>query len=747
MKKSVIRRPMLWGLAAWTAGSASAWLPGFAGAAVLSLWMLLRGRQRKKRRRRILFWLFLCFLAGMFRQRLLLEQEKKILTEPVHFKRILCTVESVQETALDQVQGIISSRTFAGKALLYGKGFCAGQMLELDLTLQPVENLGNPGEFDAKTYYRIRGIYYKAQAEKIRIIKNGSPVWTDRLRSDLAERVRGLIRQPEAGILTAVLLGEDQELDETVKTEFQNMGISHVLVVSGLHIGLVYQMLYRLLSRKLPARFSSAVGIAVLWSYTLMTGSAVSTVRASVLCTISGAQNICGARQDPLNSLAASALILLAANPLYCLDIGFQLSFGAVLSIHLLQNLFKRCFWVPPGLRQSIASIFAVTAGTAPLSSYYFFKWSPYSLLLNFLILPGMGVLFASGAGMLLISLIWKEGALVLSGGISCLLTALRTLVQEAARLPGAVWCTGRPDLFFLAAYYSFWGAILWQLSLPAGKKKKAVCRVITAGAAAVICLSAVKPGSQWECTFLNVGQGDCCVIENAGKVWLIDAGPEYRRAVKPYLQSRGITRIEGVFLSHGDWDHTESAAALLEDSDFQIQNWFWPAGSLHENSRLKEMACRAQERGATVYRLESGRQIQWGRIFIQCLAPDGEYVYSDENSASMVLMVTDGKTRLLFCGDADRSSEARFAKQAGVCDIIKIPHHGSRTSTGSELLQAVRPDLAVISCDRQSSYGHPHRETVERLETYQISSLVTDDAGAIRLRIGPGGWTCRTGP
>lgn len=738
---------MLWGLAAWTAGSSAAWLSWFAGVAALAIWLPFWRLRRKKRRSRILLWFFLCFFAGMFRQRLLLEQEKKIFTEPVCLNRIFCTVESVRETASDQMQGIVYSPAFTGKALLYEKDLCAGQKLELDLTLQPVENLGNPGEFDAKTYYRIRGIYYKAQAERIRIVENGNAAWPDRLRGSLAERIRSLIRQPEAGILTAVLLGEDQELDDTVKTEFQNMGISHILVVSGLHIGLVYQMLCRLLSRRLPARRASAAGIAVLWIYTMVTGSAVSTVRASILCTISGAQKICGARQDPLNSFAASAMILLAANPLYCLDIGFQLSFGAVLSIHLFQNLFKRCFWIPSGLRQSIASIFAVTSGTAPLSSYYFFKWSPCSLLLNFLILPGMGILFASGAGMLLISLFWKEGALVLSGGISCLLTALRMLVQEAARLPGAVWCTGRPNLLFLSAYYSFLGAVLWQLNLPTGKKKKAARRAMIAGGAAMACLLVIKPGNQWDCTFLNVGQGDCCVIENAGRVWLIDAGPEYRRAVKPYLQSRGVMRIEGVFLSHGDWDHTESAAALLEDPDFQIQNWFWPAGSLHENSRLLEMASRAQEQGASVYRLERGRQIQWGKLLIQCLAPDEEYIYSDENSASMVLVVTDGTTRLLFCGDADMSSEARFANQAGACDIIKIAHHGSRTGTSTTLLQAVRPELAVISCDRQSSYRHPHRETVERLKTYHIGSLVTDDTGAIRLRIGPGGWTCRTGP
>lgn len=179
---------MLWGLAAWTAGSSAAWLSWFAGVAALAIWLPLWRLRRKKRRSRILLWFFLCFFAGLFRQRLLLEQEKKIFTEPVCLKRIFCTVESVRETASDQMQGIVYSPAFNGKALLYEKDLCAGQKLELDLTLQPVENLGNPGEFDAKTYYRIRGIYYEAQAERIRIVENGNAAWPDRMRGSLAER-------------------------------------------------------------------------------------------------------------------------------------------------------------------------------------------------------------------------------------------------------------------------------------------------------------------------------------------------------------------------------------------------------------------------------------------------------------------------------------------------------------------------------------------------------------------------------
>lgn len=743
-----VKRPMVWGLALWAAGSAAALCPAvFVPAAIL--WTAAYRRRKPARRRQLLCWLGFCFLAGMLRRQMLLAFESRIFTEPKMILQADCTVETEQASASGQKRCVVASPEFAGKAVVYADSLGAGQKLKMDLRLEPVESLGNPGEFDSRTYYRVRGVYYTAQADRIKLQEAGNPPWTQHARTVLTERIRSLLPAPEAGILTAIMLGEDGELDEEVRTEFQNMGISHILVVSGLHISLVYGFLSRLLSRKLTPRHASAAGIAAMWLYALMTGAAVSTVRASILCTVSAGQRFWGARQDPLNTLAASALILLTINPLYCLDIGFQLSFGAVLSIQILQSVFKRFFWLGPGLRERAAPVMAVSAGTAPLSAYYFYRWSPYSLLLNFLIVPGIGFIFASGAGMLMLSAVWKEGAAVLAGGVACLLAAVRILVRAVSGWPGAVWCTGRPDVLLLVGYYGFLAVLLWKQNLAEGKRKKAAGAVVAAAAlmAAAVLLIRSVPGRRWECTFLNVGQGDCCVLEAGGQVWLIDAGPGYRNALKPYLQSRGISIIDGVFISHGDWDHTEGAAALLEDPDFQIRNWFWPAGALHENSRMEQMAAVAAAKGAAVRRLEKGSRIVSGWLQIECLAPDRQFVYADENSASMVLAVTDGRNRLLFCGDADQISEERFARSAGRCDVVKLGHHGSATSSGNLLLERTEPVLAVISCDRNGPYGHPHRETLERLDACQIHSLVTDDVGAVRLSLDPRGWRYRTGP
>ncbi|MBQ7916257.1 MAG: DNA internalization-related competence protein ComEC/Rec2 [Firmicutes bacterium] len=728
---------MLWLLAAWGLGSILAvlfgWysLVGCIGAAVCQVC--------RKNSRWLVTLLVVGVLSANLRWNMHADWEKAICQEEITLKSVECQVVSV-ETVSGGQRLVLSSKAFQGKAQMYApQGFESGQHLKMNLTLRPIENMGNPGEFDSANYYRVRGIYYDGEAEVLEVLSRGTPsilyVW----RQKLTQRLYEVLPQPESGILTAVLLGEDQFLDKEIKTAFQNAGIAHILAISGLHVGMIYKIVEKLFRKILKGKKAVGCAVLFLWVYTGLTGAAISTLRAALFCTISGCQQLWKGKQEQLNSMTATAWLLLMIHPLYLLDMGFQLSFGSVAALALLQNVVKRWFWLPGPMRKVAAPALAITAGSTPISLFYFYTWCPYQILLNLVVVPMMGYLFVMGAVVLVLTYVWSDAAAFCAGSIFLMLRSLQWMSKTVLEWPGAQWVVGGSELGPLLLYYLGWLLLLWKQNHPA-KSRSLNWACYGVWLLEIILVVSAQFVTQY--TFLNVGQGDCCVIESQGKVYLVDAGPSYEKVIKPYLQYRGIRQIDGVWLSHGDWDHVQGAMALLEDREFWVACWYLPQGEIHENEHFHKI----EAAGEKVVRVKAGDRLQAGHFTIECLAPVSDKSYSDGNNGSMVLKVWDGKTTLLFCGDADQKAESVFAQQAGECDILKVGHHGSYTSTSELLLMNVQPQVGIISCDRDNSYGHPHQETVQMLEQWGVEILVTDDVGAIGIRSGWLGYQIQCG-
>ena len=693
---------------------------------------------RARVRPRWFYWfLIVSMAAGCFRLCLHLFWEQGIEKVPRTMKAVVCQIEEAEETVSGDLRILIRSESFRGKAEAYGTGVEAGQWIQADIRLTPIQNPGNPGEFDRVTYDRVRGIYYEAELSQISGIREGSCHILEKWRRMLSRKILQALPQQEGGLLAAILLGEDRYLEESIEETFQNVGIAHILAISGLHVGLVYSLLRKVLEKWISRRMAAVVATGCLWFYVIFTGAAVSTLRAGILSTLSAGQGLGGGKQDPINSLAAAAVILLLIHPLYLLDIGFQLSFGCVLALRMLQGIPGRAFFLPPTLRKQLAPSVAILILGTPLSLYYFYRVSPYQILLNLLILPVMSLLFILGGMILLLLIIWEEAGVFLAGSVYVLLCGIYFLAQEVLTWPGAVWTLGCPDMGFLLLYYLGWGLVLlWQ-----NMRRKGIPWLCIS--VFILCLLRLFwPEAGWRCTFLNVGQGDCAVIESGDKTFLIDAGPAYGSALRPYLRSRGITQIDGIWISHFDWDHVEGLFTLLEEAEIRVTAWYVPDGSWHQNERLEEL----YDRGQRVYLMEAGDRVQAVELTFTCMSPEIKAEYADGNSASMVIRLAAKHIGILFCGDADLAAEERFAQDIGHCQILKAGHHGSRTSTGDTLLSRVRPELTVISCDRENRYGHPHQETLERIQNAGSQVLVTDDVGAVQILVRDDTWTYVTG-
>lgn len=742
MRKIILRRPALPLLGTAGAGILAGYvLPAVAGRlcaggiAAAAVWLFLCYVKKRGIRSGTVYCgvLGLVFLAGMLRENACRIMDAG-MPESIRLDAV-CTVESAKRTEYGY-SCVISSAGLPGRARVYlTESAKAGEVLEGQLEVIRIRNLGNPGEWDSETSGKIQGIYYTGKITEIR--RTGKTRFSFAvLRGRVGEILREVLPQREAGLAAAILAGEDSELDGEIRDDFRMAGISHILAISGMHVTLVFTMIQSILSRLTFRRRASVCSLAVVWIYTFLTGGAAATLRAALICTVTALQPVLYGREDRLNTYCCSALLLILAKPLYLRDPGFQLSYICTMSLTFFQEIPGHWFRLPKGIRRILAPSVAVTAGSIPVSLYWFYQICPYQIIVNLLILPCMSILFGTGAAVLAVYPVWKEAARFGAGALFYLLRFLCRTGEIVSGLPYAVLTLGRPKIITLLLYYA---AGILLLTGPTCRKKA----YAASGAAVFLCMiSVVFPRYRTVCTFLNVGQGDCCVIESGRQVFIIDAGPSYSAALEPFLKSRGITGIDAAFATHSDRDHTQGLMKLLRDEDFKVGQWFLPEGELHENRIFASI-----EAAAGVTRIRAGDRIQGRNCQFLCLSPAEGVTYLDENSASLVLRFTADGLDILLCGDADQAAEELFSAAAGPCEILKAGHHGSSTSTGTVLLEAVQPHLAVISCDREGGYGHPHRETIERLEDAGIRYLVTDDVGAVQIRSFLSKWYIHTGP
>lgn len=280
-------------------------------------------------------------------------------------------------------------------------------------------------------------------------------------------------------------------------------------------------------------------------------------------------------------------------------------------------------------------------------------------------------------------------------------------------------------------------------------KKRLKIC--LSLYMAAFLCLLFYRNRSSWQVTFLDVGQGDCAILqEESGRTVVIDCGSSDEKGVGtyrllPYLKYRGVQKVDAVFVSHADEDHISGIRELLEQTELPVEHLICYAAA---GEKMEPLLKLAAEKEVTVLGMAAGNSLRIGQMQMTCLAPDVQEQSSDENNRSLVLLAEQEGVRVLFTGDMGEEEEKRLLErtcgetQKGhrsdnlTAQILKVGHHGSATSTSSAFLQAVSPGLAVISCGENNRYGHPAPETMERLEEADVRIYDTPETGAVLLKI-----------
>lgn len=622
--------------------------------------------------------------------------------------------------------------TAAKFAEFSGTAVCSGKLEELT-------SFRNPGGFDGALWNRLQGIggsMRKAAVtwQKQETLGDAFAAWNIRLRQRISD-----IAGEQGALLAGMVLGGSVGLDEESRRLFADNGLSHLLSVSGSHLVVLTGFLLLLLG-KVPRKMRNVIIGSCLLLYAALCGWKPPVVRALLMSLILlyGGN---GAAKG--NILCITAVIMLIFKPLWLLDIGFQLSFGAAAGLIWLlpriTQLLSSC--LPLWLSEVVGVTIAAQLPVLPLLVGSFHQLPIISLLSNVLLTPVLECcVLLTMAGLVLDTLCGWGSTLIMAAAY--LLKQVLLQADFLAAIPGGQIVIGSLPGWSGVIYY-FLLVIVLDLSCVQflhNKERRLLCIVLTAILTAAVLGSRLLP-QPLTAYFLDVGQGDCAVVVTpAGQVIVIDTGglKNYdtgSRIVAPFLRSIGKDKVDILLLSHGDFDHTGGVGGLA--ANVAVDRLIVPPGLDREIVRQVQSRnpdCRLEYPAA-------GQQYgckDSGRLNIVSM---GEQA-SSGNDAGIVAAVEYAGHRLLFPGDISAEREEQL-QDIGRYDVLKVAHHGSSGSSCSEFLRQVQPSVAVISVGGSNSYGHPHQETLQRLQEAGAEVLRTDQSGAVKIVFDGAGTKC----
>lgn len=636
-----------------------------------------------------------------------------------------------------------------------------GKLISAKGKISFYESARNPGNFDQKLYYERQGIHACLWTEKT--VTAGGSTW--KLMESLAdfrrhwkEMLFKVLGERQGAVLCGIMLGDKTDIEPEVKELYQVNGVGHILAISGLHLSFIGIGMYTILRRITGSCTAGGIaGICFLVLYILMAGVTVSAVRAAVMFMFRVGADMSGRHYDAPTALAFAALTVLLWRPLYIGDGGFWLSFGAVAGVIAILPLFRGRF--RGRVYEGICAGISIQLAIFPVLLYYFFEFPLYALLLNIVIIPLMTVLLSLGiTGSAAAVVLHCPGTAILSG-CKIILQFYEWVCRLAAEFPAARVITGRPPVASIVFYYLVLCGIVHIWSRKKSKKQgtgngKRIARNVilsvfigTTAFLALLLPNQLQNRGGLTVTMLDVGQGDGIFLKSPeGVTYFVDGGSsdikqagKYR--IEPFLKVQGVGVLDYIFISHGDSDHLSAVREMIARGSMgiRIKHIVLPIQKTWDDN-LRTLAKEAEESGVKVLVMEQGQKIQDNKLAIRCLYPGRSYEGESGNPASMVLAVSFGQFDMLFTGDVEGEGEKELEEilnkegKASRFDILKVAHHGSKNSTSDTFLNAAEPSYAFISAGQNSRYGHPHKETIERLKEKNCRIYSTAESGAVTV-------------
>ena len=641
-----------------------------------------------------------------------------------------------------------------GEMELFGKTYDVRAYFDMELTLQPGDCVD--GEFTLRftgfggnknpTDHQGKGIFLLAYADDFSVSNGADERFADfpvKLRNSIATMLDQVFPEDTASFAKALLLGDTSDLDYETNTDFSVSGIRHVVAVSGLHISILFALVYTLtLKRKW---LSAVIAIPLLVLFAAIAGFTPSIVRACLMQILMILSLLVNKEYDPPTALAFSVLVLLAVDPVTITSVSFQLSVGCMIGIFLFSRRIhdylmdkKRLGRWKFGtwrcrIARWIAGSVGVTIGamivTAPLCAVNFGLISLVGILTNIMVLWLISLIFYGIMLACLIGFLWLPAGCAVAWLFAWPIRLVKAVATCLASIPlAAVYTCSMYIILWLAVCY-----ILLGLFFLLGRKRPwllSACAVVCLVAA--VCFSWIEPRlDDFRMTVMDVGQGQCILLERNGNRYLVDCGGESAiqsaDVAAEYMLSQGIFRLDGIILTHYDTDHASGMPLLL--TRIPVDVLYLPDFDEDNEIRLE---------------LEEtyGDRIQWIGPQLQFAIPEGDITLlstkskANGNECSLCILFQPDNCDILITGDRGKAGERALVAEYDLpqLEILLVGHHGAKDSTTMELLRETTPQTAVISVG-VNSYGHPNEDVLERLELFNCQILRTDRDGTIIIR------------
>ncbi|MEQ1795150.1 MAG: DNA internalization-related competence protein ComEC/Rec2 [Nitrospira sp.] len=641
----------------------------------------------------------------------------------------------------------------------------------------------NPRGFDYASYVERQGIEAMGTVTGPQAVRRngGDPGWwwrvwgnIDRWRSAIRDSARRSLAQPALGLFLGIVIGERGYVEEELQEWFMTTGTVHLLSISGSHLGLIAlvvlgtlrrgftyvpaSMLLSLSRRVSPTRLAILGTWLVVTFYALLAGAELATMRAWIMICLAFATIWIGSERHVLHALAGAALLIVLHDPRAIGDISFQLSFLSVLAIiWVLVPVSSQAdteksadtTWGIWGshIREAILLGAAVTVITTPLVAWYFNQVPWLGLVTNLAAVPFTGIILVP-IGLLSAIVVLLNGAesLLFAGVQQTLLEWMVNALHWCALIPGGDWRVAAPSIVVMTFFYL-------GVPLAAGAIRFQCHRVVGIGLIVIALAdwtgygSFRMDGDHWRVTFLDVGQGDSAVIELPdGKTVLIDGGARYERfdmgrsVILPFLLNQGIRRLDHIIATHPQQDHVGGLPWVIRH--LEAGN-FWQTGIVRPEPLFRQLRQAVAESKLTDHVAMRGQEIVWGdQCRLTVLNPftfrNGETSLHDMsgtslNNESVVTRLVCGEHSVVFAADIETEALHRLtALGQDPVTVLKVPHHGARSSLDREWIAQARPRYAVFSVGRHNSYGHPVHDVLETYSAVGSELVRTDRDGAI---------------
>lgn len=613
-----------------------------------------------------------------------------------------------------------------------------GSIIKINAQYTEATRDRNYGGFNYKTYLRTKKIYGIFNVEDVEIVKNGSDNIIIKLRKYIKSKLREKLKKENSELAISLIVGDRSHISSEVEDNFKKANLMHMLAISGAHFSYVILIATFISNRLQHKRLGQLIQIIAIIFFMNLTGNTASVVRAGIMSILLIGSSICKRQNDSLNNIAISAIIQIINNPYIIFDSGFMLSYSGVLGIILF---YKK------------------------ISEHIHFKSIALTISANIFIIPIMIYNFHTISGSFIISNIcasWLLGIIIILEFISLcipikllymildlLIMMLRKIAEICANIPFAQMYVPRYAIFFVIVIY----ILIFCRKL---KCKKYVYSFLTIGVSILLIVNFTDVyQDRMRINFIDVGQGDSCLIRYKGTNIMIDSGGSLSKnkdgksydigenVLNNYLLNRGITRLDYIMASHFDEDHSQGFIFLLKNMKVKnvIISEQYKTSSIYE--QFKQI-CKKQN--IQIIYVRSGDEIRIKDLAFKILHPKSKENQISENplnNNAIVCMVKYKNRRILFTGDIEKVAENEMVKEYtnGLkADILKVGHHGSKTSTTKEFLDLINPSVALIGVGQNNKFGHPNEDVIKRLEEKNIQIYRTDEMGEISIIIDKNG-------